>query len=128
MLGVYLIEITFFSFCLAAYDKFTPWHIRLHGGIDGGWHFLLWAVVFANKKKETTFARYSTTIAEYGHPIRVQSNCVIENSLVWEDMEHGRPNVYKPYLTSSSMHNQVQISLIFEIMLCLLNNLLLIIH
>jgi hypothetical protein len=51
MLGVYLIEIAFFSFCLATYGKLTPWHIRLHGDIDGGSHFLLWAIVFANKKK-----------------------------------------------------------------------------
>jgi hypothetical protein len=55
MLGVYPIEITFISFCLATYDKLTPWHIRLHGGIDGGSHFLLWVVVSTNKKKETFF-------------------------------------------------------------------------
>jgi hypothetical protein len=47
---------------------------------------------------------------------------------VWQDMEHVKLNVYKLYLIGSSMHNQVQISLILEIMLCSLNNLLLIIH
>jgi hypothetical protein len=51
MLGVYPIEITFISFSLATYDKLTPWHICLQGGIDGGSHFLLWAIVYANKKK-----------------------------------------------------------------------------
>jgi hypothetical protein len=62
MLRVYPIEITFISFCLATYDKLTPWHICLHGGIDGGSHFLLWAVVSINKKKEIIFARYSTIV------------------------------------------------------------------
>jgi len=52
MLGVYLIEINFFSFCLATYDKLTPWHIRLHGGIDGGSHFLLGAIVSAERRKK----------------------------------------------------------------------------
>jgi hypothetical protein len=62
MLGVYPIEITFISFFLATYDTLTPWHICLHGGIDGGLHFLLWDVVFVNKKKEIIFARYLTII------------------------------------------------------------------
>jgi hypothetical protein len=63
MLRVYPIEITFFSFCLATYDKFTPWHICLHGGIDGGSHFLLWVVVSIDKKKKIISTGYSTTIA-----------------------------------------------------------------
>jgi hypothetical protein len=71
MLEVYPIEITFISFCLVAYDKLTPWHICLHGGIDGGSCFLLWAIVSASKKKEINFVRYSTIVAKYGHPIKV---------------------------------------------------------
>jgi hypothetical protein len=67
---------------LATYDKLTPWHIHLHGGIDEGSHFLLWVVVSMDKKKETIFAMYSIAIAKYGHPIRVQLDCVVENSLM----------------------------------------------
>jgi hypothetical protein len=104
MLKIYPIEITFFSFCLVTYDKFTPWHICLHGDIDGGSHFLLWTV-FIDKKKKTISTGYSIIVAKYGHPIRVQSNCVVEHSFVLEDMEHVKPNVYKPYLTSSLVHN-----------------------
>jgi hypothetical protein len=66
---------------------------------------LLWVVIFVDKKKDTNFARYSTVVAKYGHPIKVRSNCVIEHSLVQEDMERVRPNVYKLYLTCSLVHN-----------------------
>ncbi len=128
MLRIYRIEIAFFSFCLATYDKFTPWHICLHGGIDGVSHFLLWVVVYIDQKKKTISIGYSTTVAKYGHLIKVQLDCVVEHSFVRKDMEHVKPNVYKPYLTSSLVHNQVQILLFFEIMFCLLYNLLLIIH
>jgi hypothetical protein len=61
---------------LATYDKLTPWDICLHGGIDEGPHFLLWVVIFVDKKEETIFARYLAIVAKYGHPIRVRSNCV----------------------------------------------------
>jgi hypothetical protein len=105
MLRVYPIEITFFSFCLATYDKFTPWHICLHGSINGESHFLLWVVVSIDKKKKTISTKYSTTIAKYGHLIRVQLDCVIEHSFVQEDMERAKLNVYKPYLTSSLVCN-----------------------
>jgi hypothetical protein len=128
MLRVYLIEITSFSFCLAAYDKPTPWHICLHGDIDGGSHFLLWVVVFVDKKKQKKIARYSIDVANYGYLVRVQLDCVAKHSFVREDMERAKPNVYKPYLTSSLVHNLVQISLILEIVLCLLNILFFIIH
>ncbi len=69
-----------------------------------GGHFLLWVVIFVDKKKNK-IVRYVTILAKYGHPIRVQLDCVTKHSLVQEDMEHVRPNVYKPYLTCSLMHN-----------------------
>jgi len=90
---------------LATYDKFTPWHICLHGVIDGGSHFLLWVVVFVDEEKKTIFIGYLIVVAKYGHPIRVQLDCVVEHSFVPENMEHAKLNVYKPYLTSSSVHN-----------------------
>jgi len=52
MLGVYPIEIKKISLFLATYDKFTPWQIHLHGGIDGGSYFLLWVIIFVDKKKK----------------------------------------------------------------------------
>jgi hypothetical protein len=54
MHGVYLIEITFFSFCLVAYDKLTRWHILLHGGIDGG-HISCYGLLFLLTKRKKQF-------------------------------------------------------------------------
>jgi hypothetical protein len=67
---------------LLAYNKLTPWQIHSHGGIDGGSHFLLWVVVFVDKKKKLIFVGYSITIAKYGHPIRVQLGSAVKHSLM----------------------------------------------
>jgi hypothetical protein len=69
MLGVYPIEITFFSFCLASYDKLSPWHICLMGG-----HTSYYGLLFILTRK-TNFAGNLTTIARYGHPIRAIKLC-----------------------------------------------------
>jgi hypothetical protein len=53
--------------------------------LDGGSHFLLWVIVSINK--ENKIARNLTTITRYGHPIKVQSNYVVEHSFVQEEME-----------------------------------------
>jgi hypothetical protein len=81
MLGVYPVEVTFFSFFLASYDKLSPWCICLMGG-HTSYHGLLFTLT--RKKK---FAGNLTIVARYGHPIRVQSNYVVEHSFVQEDME-----------------------------------------
>lgn len=43
----------------------------------------------------------------YGHPIRIRSDYAAEHSLVRADQERARPDVIKPFLTGSSVHNQV---------------------
>lgn len=60
--------------------------------------------------------------SKYGHRIRVQLYFVAKHSLVHKDMENARPNAYKIYLTSSSMHNHVKFLFILEIVFCLSNN------
>jgi len=42
-----------------SYDKLVKWGIRIHVGIDGGSHFVLWAHVATNKQKETIYEGYS---------------------------------------------------------------------
>ncbi len=71
------------------------WGIRIHVGIDGGSHFVLWACVAMNKQKETIFARYSIVIAKYGHPLRIWFDFACEHNLVWEAMENVRQEVFK---------------------------------
>jgi hypothetical protein len=83
----------------------VKWGIRIHVGIDGGNHFVLWACVAVNKQKGIFFARYSIAIAKYGHPLKIWFNFACEHSLVREDMENIRQKVYKPFLLGSSIHN-----------------------
>ncbi len=80
-------------------------HLLAWGTLMKGSHYLLWAVAFIDKKKKTISIGYSTIIAKYGHPIKVRSDCVAKHSFVPEDMECVKPNMYKPYLTSSLVHN-----------------------
>ncbi len=81
------------------------WGIKIHVGIDGGNHFVLWACVAMNKQKETIFAGYFITIAKYGHPLKIQSNFACEYNLVQENMENVRQEVFKPFFSGSSIHN-----------------------
>jgi hypothetical protein len=84
----------------------VKWGIRIHVGIDGGNHFVLWACVAMNKWKETIFVGYFTVIARYGHPLKIMSNRACEHNLVQENMENVWQEVLKPFLSGSSIHNQ----------------------
>lgn len=41
-----------------------PWKIRLHGCIDSGSHFVVWAKVVTNKRAETIFAGYDEAVGK----------------------------------------------------------------
>jgi len=56
--------------------------------------------------KGNIFTRYFITIAKYGHPLRIWFDFACEHSLVWEDMENVRQEVFKPFLSGFSVHNQ----------------------
>ena len=75
--------------------------------MDGGTHFVLWAMVATDKKAETIFSAYKLAVDLYGHPVRIQSNYAAEHCLVRDDIQQARPNVRTPFLTRSSIHNQV---------------------
>jgi hypothetical protein len=91
----------------AAYDKLAKWKFKIHGGIDGASHFVLWCVVATDKLATTIFKGYKAAVDVYGHPIRIRSDYATEHSLVRQDQERARPDVIKPFLTGSSVHNQV---------------------
>jgi hypothetical protein len=98
------------GYCLplfTAYDKLAKWKIKIHGAIDGGTHFVLWAVVATDKKAETIFSAYKSAIDLYGHLIRIRLDYPSEHCLVRDDIQQARPNVRTPFLTGSSIHNQV---------------------
>jgi hypothetical protein len=63
--------------------------------------------VAVDKLAATIFKGYKAVVDMYGHHIRIQSNYAAEHSLVRGDQEHACPNVIKPFLTGSSVHNQV---------------------
>jgi hypothetical protein len=93
--------------CAAAYDKLAKWKFRIHGGIDGASHFVVWCVVATDKLATTIFKGYKAAVDMYGHPIRIRSDYAAEHNLVRADQERARPDVIKPFLTGSSVHNQV---------------------
>lgn len=93
----------------------------MHGGIK--WGVTLFVIsYYCYWQKNIKNVDYSTTTTKYGQQIRVQLYFVAKHLLVQEDMEHARPNVYKTYLTSSSMYNHVKFLFILEIVFCLSNN------
>jgi hypothetical protein len=65
-----------------SYDKLVKWGIRIHVGINGGNHFVVWAHIATNKQKKTIFEVYFVAIAKYGHPLRIRSDFVCEHNLV----------------------------------------------
>jgi len=79
--------------------------------VDGGTHFVLWAVVATDKKAETIFSACKSAVDLYGHPIRIRSDYVAEHWLVRDDIQQARQNVRTPFLTGSSIYNQVLIYL-----------------
>jgi hypothetical protein len=93
--------------CLTAYDKLAKWKFRIHGGIDGASHFVVWCVVATDKLAATIFKRYKATVDMYGHPIRIRSDYAAKYSLVRKYQERARRDVIKPFLIGSSVHNQV---------------------
>lgn len=70
---------------------------------------MVWGKVASNKRKETIYEAYCSAIHKYGHPLRIRSDYAGEHSLVERDIVAARPGVRRPYLTGSSVHNQVSI-------------------
>ena len=70
----------------AAYDKLVPWKIRLHGYIDGGLLFVVWAKVATNKCAETIFAGHEEAVGKYGHPLRIRYDFASKHMLVEQDI------------------------------------------
>ena len=90
-----------------AYDKLAKWKIRIHGGIDGASHYVLWCKVATDKMATTIFKGYKAAVILYEHPICIRSDYAAEHTLVQQDLERAHPNVIRPFLTGSSVHNQV---------------------
>jgi len=93
-------------FSCAAYDKLAKWGIKIHAGIDGGTHFVLWARAAMDKQQTTIYDAYADAVRKYGRPLRVRSDFAAEHNLVEADMRRGRPNIFRPFLRGSSVHNQ----------------------
>ena len=90
-----------------AYDKLAKWKFKIHGGIDGASYFLLWCTVATDKLATKIFKGYKAAVDVYRHPIRVRSDYAVEHTLVCQGQERARLDVIKPFLTGSSVHNQV---------------------
>ena len=110
ILTKYHIEFLFFP----AYEKLAKWKIKIHGGMDGGTHFVLWDKVATDKKAKIIFSVYKSVVDLYGHPVRFRSDYAAEHCLVREDIQ---PNVRTPFLTGSSIHNQVFSCLTLKILI-----------
>ncbi len=65
-----------------AYEKLAKWKFRIHGGIDGASHFVLWCMVATDNLVTTIFKGYKAAVDLCGHPIRVRSDYATEHSSV----------------------------------------------
>jgi hypothetical protein len=72
-------------FCRAAYDKLAKWKFRIHGGIDGASHFVLWCVVATDKLGATIYRGYKAAIDLYGYSIRLRLDYAAEYNMVRQD-------------------------------------------
>lgn len=104
---------------VAAYDKLAMYGFRVHAGIDGASHYVLWAEVAADKTSDTIYKLFASAVQKFGLPLRVRSDFASEHTLIRQHMEAARPNAPRnPFLVGSLVHNQVWLC-IFRLLICM---------
>lgn len=67
---------------------------------------MIWARAAVDKRQTTIYEPYADAVRRYGRPLRVRSDFAAEPNMVEADMRMGRPNIFRPFLRGSSVHNQ----------------------
>jgi hypothetical protein len=85
-----------------AYDKLIMHGFHAHARIDGASHYVLWAKVTLNKRKEVIFEGYASIVQKFGPHVQIKSNFVIEHILIKEhNVEPARVGKRNIYVTNS---------------------------
>lgn len=92
----------------AVYEELKPYGFYIHGGVDGGSNFVVYAHVALNKEAGSSMIGYRQAVAQYGRPLRLQADtCYEAASGIGADMETHRGQ--SSYLTGLNTANKVHI-------------------
>jgi hypothetical protein len=90
----------------AAYLKLVIYEMVVHGGIDGGSHYVLWARAAPSKRQEEVYYGYRQAVIRFGRPSsRVRANHAKEFKLIKEDMERFRGLDRGSFIAGTSQNN-----------------------
>ena len=67
---------------------------------------MLWARVAMDKQQTTIYNTYADVVRRYDRPLQMRSDFAAEYNTVGTDMRRGQPNIFRPILCGSSVHNQ----------------------
>lgn len=90
----------------AGYEKLKMYGFYVHGGIDGGSRFVVYAVLALNKKGTTLRDAFDEATTAYGFPLRLRADMAFEATFVGQRMIDARGQ--GAYLTGPSTANQVR--------------------
>ena len=81
--------------------------IRIHGCINGAFHYVLYAKVASNKIHETLLESFSEVVQKFGEPsLRVRSDFASRHALIHKYILEVRSRTQNPFLVGSFVHNQ----------------------
>ena len=89
----------------AGYEKLKPYGFLVHGCIDGGSNFVVYATVALDKSRPTLLKEFEAVTAKFGLPQRLRSDMALEAAFAGQHMweEHGPES----YMVGRSTVNQV---------------------
>lgn len=63
---------------LAGYEKLKPYGFFVHGCIDGGSNFMVYATVALNKASATLLKSFDQASGAFGYPLRLRADMCFE--------------------------------------------------
>ncbi|KAA6421987.1 MAG: hypothetical protein FRX49_08006 [Trebouxia sp. A1-2] len=86
------------------YEKLKPYGFLVHGCIDGGSNFVVYATVALDKSRPTLLKEFEAVTAKFGLPQRLRSDMALEAAFAGQHMweEHGPES----YMVGRSTVNQ----------------------
>ena len=92
---------------LAGYEKLKPYGFFVHGCIDGGSKFVVYATVALNKASATLLKSFDQATGAFGYPLRLRADMCFEATPVGQRMIDMRGD--GSFLTGPSTANQVKL-------------------
>jgi hypothetical protein len=98
-------------FLSTAYKKLKPYGFYIHGGIDGGSNFVVYARVATCKNAAALYKGYRQAVQAYGRPLRLRADMAFEAAVgIGADMNDHRGD--RAYLVGPSTANQVRFTIL----------------